>query len=123
MTAVVVARRAMAAVVVVVAAVAAAALIALAGEVRPSVVAVVGGPPTWLLKNIVRNHLRPNPMRQRIWTSTLRLILIRVQLAAPPTAGRSRSSRSAPQAGSPTPSTAPAPDETTAKPTVADTSD
>ena len=53
---VVVARRAVAAVALVVAAGATAALVALAGEVQPSIVAVVGGPPTWLLKNPVRSH-------------------------------------------------------------------
>ena len=78
MAAVVVARRAVVAVVVVVAVGAAAALVALVREGRPSVVDIVGGPPAWLLKNPVRSYLRPNPLRQRIWTSTLRLILVRV---------------------------------------------
>ena len=108
-------RRAVAAVVV-----AEAAPGALAGAVRPSAVvvavAVVGGPPRppWFLKTQLQSDHRQNPLRQRIWTSTLCLPLIRVQLEAPPTAGRSRSNRSAPQAGSPTPSTAPAPGQPTA---------
>ena len=74
---------AVASVAVIVAAGAAAALVAPAGEVRLSVVAVVGGAPTQLLKNPVWS---PNPLRQRqrVWTRILRQILVRVHFAAPP---------------------------------------